>query len=137
MSAQFFFDVNTRQSLVRITMSGFFDGGDIARFIAAQNDAYRQLQCPANQHVTLVDIRDMQIQSQDSVLEFQKRLADPQVAARRIAFVVSRSLARMQIQRAAAGRPAALFTSEEEAIAWLEAAESCPVDTQAAVVGHT
>ena len=119
MAADFRFSVDPDRSLVRITMGGFFDESDIARFSEAQDAAYRRLRCLPNQHLTMVDIRTTQIQSQDSVSRFQRRLADPSVAARRIAFVVARSLARMQIKRATEGLPAGMFTSDAEAEQWL------------------
>ena len=119
MTANFLFDINPVQNLVRITMSGFFAADDIVGFAAAQREAYQQLRCPPNQHVTLVDMRAMQIQSQSSVVHFQKLMSDPAVASRRIAFVVARSLARMQIKRATTGLQAALFMTHEEAEQWL------------------
>lgn len=119
MPADFSFTVDADRSLVRIDMAGFFTEADIARFVEAQTIAYRQLRCGPNQHVTLVDMRGMHIQAQDSVTGFQRRLADPTVAARRIGFIVSRSLARMQIKRATTGLQAAFFESEAEALVWL------------------
>jgi len=61
----------------------------------------------------------MQIQSQETVTAFQQVLGDPRQASRRLAFVVARSLARLQIRRAASERQASYFTSVEEAEAWV------------------
>ncbi|HEU0045775.1 hypothetical protein [Sphingomonas sp.] len=119
MSAYYSFDIDPIQSLVRITMGGFFTPGDIEEFASAQGAAYAQLKCPPNQHVTLVDMRAMQIQPQVSVAGFQARMNDPAVASRRIAFVVSKSLARMQIKRATQGMQARLFECDAHAEAWL------------------
>lgn len=119
MSAHYHFAIDPRQDLVRITMGGFFSEADIAAFARDQKRAYLELRCAANQHVTLVDMRAMQIQSQASVPQFQALMADPAMASRRIAFVVARSLARMQVKRATEGLPAALFMSAEEAEQWL------------------
>ncbi|VVT13045.1 conserved hypothetical protein [Sphingomonas sp. EC-HK361] len=117
--ADFSIVVDPQQSLVRITLAGFFEADEIARFTQARNTAHRQLLSAPNQHVTLVDIRDMQIQAQDSVAAFQRVLADPASQSRRIAFVVARSLARLQAQRAAADRGAAYFADVAEAERWL------------------
>lgn len=119
MVASFSFNIHPALSLVRITMAGFFEEQDLARFFATQDEAYRELRCAPNTHVTLVDIRDMQIQSQASVSAFRERLSDRRMAARRIAFVVSRSLARGQIIRAAETVNAEFFTDPEEALTWL------------------
>lgn len=124
MTAHFLIQVDVPRALVRITMSGFFDAAAIARFVAARDAAHALLTCGANAHVTLVDIRDMDIQAQGSVAEFRAVLADPRHASRRLGFVVARSLARSQIRRAAADRAACYFETIEQAEAWLLGAES-------------
>lgn len=112
-------DVEPQRDLVRITLAGFFAPADVARFVAERDAAHQRLRCGPNQHLTLVDIRAMRIQSQDSVAAFQQVLGDPRMVSRRLAFVVARSLARLQIRRAAAEREAAYFTAIEDAEAWL------------------
>ncbi|MEG8041203.1 STAS/SEC14 domain-containing protein [Sphingomonas sp. LR60] len=113
------FDVEPHRDLVRITLAGFFTPDDVERFVAARDAAHRQLRCGPNAHVTLVDMRAMQIQSQETVTAFQQVLADPRHTSRRLAFVVARSLARLQIKRAASEREAAYFTAVDEAEAWV------------------
>lgn len=119
MQAEFSIRVDIARHLVRITMSGFFLDEDIARFVAARNDAHRLLQSAPNEHLTLVDIRDMDIQAQETVGRFQQVLSDPATVSRRIAFVVARSLARMQVQRAASNREARYFMDPQAAEVWL------------------
>lgn len=121
MTPQMSFDVEPQRDLVRITLAGFFTPDDVARFVAGRDAAHRQLRCAANAHNTLVDMRAMEIQAQETVAAFQQVLADPRTRSRRLAFVVARSLARMQIRRAADARDAAYFTTIEEAEAWLTA----------------
>ncbi len=106
--------------LVIIEMSGFFEPADIERFEAARNTAHRKLTSKPNEHVTLVDIRGMLIQSQEAVERFRAILMNPAYTSKRIAIVVSKTLARMQIQRAAAGRDVKFFTDDTAAArAWL------------------
>lgn len=119
MSAQFRFATFPHQNLVHITMAGFFTADDIARFVSARDAEHAKLRCGPGEHVTLVDIRDMKIQSQDSVDEFAAILASHHTRSRAIAFVVKASLARLQIQRAAAGRGAGFFGDVDEAKVWL------------------
>lgn len=119
MTPSYSFDVDPQRSLVRLRISGFFMPADIDRFAAARADAYGVLLCAANEHVTLVDMRGMQIQSQECVDGFARVLGDPRHRSRRIAFVVERSLSRMQIQRITMGRAARYFTAIEAAEAWL------------------
>ncbi len=119
MPAVFSIDVDVPLNLVRMTLSGFFTPEDVARFVRERDDAHRLLLSAPNQHLTLVDMRGMQIQSQDAVTEFQRVLSSPVTKSRRIAFVVAKSLARLQIQRVAASRSASYFMAMDEAEAWL------------------
>ncbi len=128
MEAAFSIDVDASRSLVRIEMSGFFAVEDIVRFVAARDQAHRLLKCAPNGHVTLVDIRGMKIQSQDSVESFKHVLNNPKFASRRLAVVVAQSLARMQIKRAASERDAQYFDSIEGAESWLLAPDAAPTD---------
>jgi len=68
MRAKFDISVNVERSLVRMTMSGSFSSEDIAQFVIARDEVHHMLQCRPNQHLTLVDIREMDIQAQDSGL---------------------------------------------------------------------
>jgi hypothetical protein len=64
-------------------------------------------------------MRDMKIQSQDSVIGFAELLANPKHQSRKLAFVVASSLARAQMKHAATGREAGYFTCPFEARIWL------------------
>ncbi len=119
MEARFSIANDVAHGLMRITMSGFFEPADIARFVAERDAAFRQLKTRPNEHLSLVDIRAMDIQASESVMGFQQVLADPRYRSRRIAFVVGRSLAAMQIRRAAKGRDTQFFDELDEAEAWL------------------
>ncbi len=123
MEATFSIVNDSPRSLMRITMAGFFEPADIARFAAARDRELVALRTRPNQHLTLVDIRAMDIQAAQSVAAFRQLLADPRTVSRRIAFVVGRSLSAMQIRRAADGRDTRYFEGTEEAEAWLFAAE--------------
>ena len=119
MSAHFSFDVDPARDLVRIKMAGFFTPDDIRDFLAARREAHRALRCGPNQHLTINDLRDMKIQPQQSVDEFRALLADPEFHSRRLAFVIDRTLARSQLERAIAGRNARCFDHPVPAEAWL------------------
>ncbi|MGR6329932.1 hypothetical protein ACU5AX_12765 [Sphingomonas sp. XXL09] len=127
MHATFDITVDPGRALVRIVMAGFFEPQDVARFVAARDLAHRRITCAPNQHVTLVDIRHMAIQSQDIVARFQAVLGAPATRSRRIAFVVGASLARKQIVRAAEGRGARFFLDPAEAEAWLMQPEAADI----------
>lgn len=119
MGAIFRITVDPSTSLVRQYLAGFYEAEDVERFVAARNAAHERLTCGPNEHVTLVDVRDMKIQPQDIVQAFGAVLAGPRYRSRKLAFVFSQSLARMQLMRASEGRNARMFTDMAEAEAWL------------------
>ncbi len=125
MDANYRVDVDPVRNVVRHYLAGFFEPADVERYVAARNAAHQRLTCAPNQHVTLVDVRDMKIQQQDIVKTFTAVMADPRYHSRKLAFVVALSLARMQLLRASANRSAQYFSSIEEAEAWLLADEDC------------
>ncbi len=104
-------------------MAGLFTPGHIDAFLAARQQAHDALGCAPNQHLTLNDLRDMKIQSQEVVAAFRAMLADPALRSRRLAFVAAPTLARGQLMRALAGRDARCFEQVEDAEAWLFAEE--------------
>ncbi|MDM7955616.1 hypothetical protein [Blastomonas sp.] len=122
MDAVYTIEVDPIRNIVRHYLAGFFEPADVERYVAARNAAHAQLTSGPNQHVTLVDVRDMKIQQQDIVKAFGGVLADPRHRSRKLAFVVALSLARTQLQRATVSRDARFFTSRDEAEAWLMAA---------------
>ncbi len=119
MEATFDVTADPVSGMLRITMGGFFAPGDIARFTAAIGDGLARLKTAPNQHRTLVDIRHMDIQAGEAVAEFQRILANPRTASPCIAFVVAKSLAAMQVRRAASSRAARYFDTIEAAETWL------------------
>jgi hypothetical protein len=123
MLANFSIDVNPARDLVAIRMSGFFAAADIERFLAARAAAHARLRCGPNQHVTLNDLTAMKVQSQEAVAAFAAMLSAPAYRSRRLAFVVSRTLARTQLLRALNGRDARCFEDSAAAEAWLFAPE--------------
>jgi hypothetical protein len=111
------------RDLILIRMAGFFTPADIERFVAARARAHAELRCGPNRHVTLNDLREMKIQSQGSVAGFGAMLADPAYRSRKLAFVVSATLARSQLRRALGSRDAECFGTVAEAESWLFAPE--------------
>ncbi|MET0307559.1 MAG: hypothetical protein ABW023_02530 [Sphingomonas sp.] len=124
MSAEYSINVDPSRDLVRIRMSGFFSPADVEGFIAARREAHGQLTCRRNAHLTLNDLRDMKIQSQEIVDAFRAMLAAPEYRSRRLAFIVSSTLARSQLGRALGGRDARCFEDPAEAERWLLAARN-------------
>lgn len=118
MNARFTIAVDPARDLVRVSMSGFWDRDTIAGFVVDLRASHKRLRCGPNQFITINDIREMKIQSQDVVAAFHTMLSDPTIRSRRLAFVVASSLARMQLGRAISGRDADSFTDPAAAEAW-------------------
>lgn len=131
MTPSFSIIADHRRKLLRIEVGGFFMPSDVGRFVAMCDEAVAQLGSLPHGHVTLVDMRQVHIQSQESVAAFERVLAKPRYRARRLGFVVERSLSRMQVQRVAASRDARFFLTVAEAESWLmeppEAAATSPI----------
>jgi hypothetical protein len=119
MNAEFSFEVEPERDLVRIRMAGFFKKADIAAFVEARRVAHQQLACAPNAHLTINDIRGMDIQSHEIVDSFREMLAAPEFRSRRLAFVVGYTLARSQAIRALESRKARWFDDPAMAEAWL------------------
>ncbi|NJR77638.1 hypothetical protein [Sphingomonas corticis] len=122
MDGNFTFAVEPDRDLIRTRMAGFFDDDAFVRYVAARAAAFRQLRCGANQHLWLVDLREMKIQSQEMVTAFSTILSDPAYRSKRLGFVVATSLARMQLRRALGdrcGNGVQLFVDANEAEAWV------------------
>ncbi len=119
MSASFSIRVEPLRDLVCIRMSGFFSLADIEDFLVAREEAHAALRCGPNQHLTLNDVSEMKIQSQEIVSAFQAMLSAPEQRSRRLAFIARSTLARGQLMRAAAGRDVRCFDDVASAQAWL------------------
>lgn len=123
MAGKFTFRIDRSRGLVRIAMHGFYDLSDVASFFEARRTAHAELGLPPNRHLTLNDLRGMQIQKQEVIEAFQLGLAAPEEKARKLAIVVDAAMAKGQASRAIASDDTRYFTDLAEAEAWLFAEE--------------
>jgi hypothetical protein len=123
MAAKFTFRIDRARGLVRIAMHGFYDVQDVAAFFDARRTAHAELGLAPNQHLTLNDLRGMQIQKQEVIEAFQKGLAVPEEKARKLAIVVDAAMAKGQASRAINSDDTRYFIDIAEAEAWLFEAE--------------
>ncbi len=116
--------VDALQRLVVTSPRGLWDVAIAARFLVAQVaalDILPRYGCPLGQQVTLIDATEFIVQPQDIAAMMGAMLADPRLATRRIAIVVTAPLLAMQARRIAAGNR--FFADRAEAMAWLLASE--------------
>lgn len=120
MAPRFTITADPALNLVTIVIGGFFAQPAIDAFERERDVAHRKLRCGPNQHLTLVDMREMMIQSQEAIAGFQRVLNNHATKSKRIAIVTSQTLARMQVERAAERRDVQYFSGEPaEAREWL------------------
>jgi hypothetical protein len=127
MHPRFSIDVDRRNDLVRIVLTGLFSPGDVSEFFEARRKAHAMLRCAPHQHVTLTDLRAMKIMPRDTVAAFTILLAHPQSRSRRLAFALAPTLVRSQLTRILAGRDCRYFDDPAQAEAWLIGAEEMPL----------
>ena len=119
MQSEFNIEIDTARDLLRVRLAGFFDEPALSSFLAARELAYRQLRCAPHQHLSLIDVREMAIQTQDMVSRWGQVLSDPTYHSKRIAFVIASTLARLQLHRAIGTRDVRYSTDVAEAERWL------------------
>lgn len=104
-----------------VELSGFFLLADVAAFDTDWWNAHAQLRCARNAHLTLCDLSDMSIQTQEVVTAFTQVVRHPDRHSRRFAMVVGASLARQQAKRLPQPdrMDVAYFFDRAEAETWL------------------
>jgi hypothetical protein len=113
--------VDAHRDLVHVTLSGFFEVDQVMAFGAALVESHRELRCPPNMHLSLIDCTDIKIQSQAVVAAFTALVRDSRTRSRRAAMIVGTSLARGQARRVypADHDRVALFPTRAAAEDWL------------------
>ena len=119
------FEIETSQAdrIIYLRMSGGFTIEGARECAAAKEAAVDRLGPPYDAHSTLVDIRDLRVQSQDIFAIFTNFVAMTRHKSRRIAIVGGEGTARMQFRRVAERDPLRdgmrFFTAVDEARDWL------------------
>ncbi|WP_311270269.1 hypothetical protein [Sphingobium sp. WCS2017Hpa-17] len=117
MDATYTVTPDKSRNLARVKMAGFFDQKEVQEFAATYRQVLAHLKAPG--HLTLVDIVGMKIQAQDIVGSFAALLASPDVRSKKLAFVCSSSLSRLQAQRLTDRQGVEFFDRVDDAEAWL------------------
>jgi hypothetical protein len=115
--------VDPVRKLVDLKVSGLLAPEDAAWIGEELRAAIRALGDDVGKHVTLYDGTGVHVVPQETVELLKQTLDNPAVRAlwaRKVAFVVSTALARLQAQRLREVRPdLGIFDDRERAIAWL------------------
>ncbi len=128
MKSSYSVSIDRSRGLLRLVLGGFFDLDTVAQFAAERDDAVRRLGRAPNQHVTLCDIRTQMISAPPVTAAFQQMIGDPRFSSRRLAFVVSGALEKLQTRRTASLRDdVGYFNEVADAEAWLTEREPADV----------
>ncbi|MEP9358455.1 hypothetical protein [Sphingomonas sp. KR3-1] len=115
--------VDTARKLVDLRIGGLVSAEDATWIGEELRAAIRALGEDIGKHVTLYDASAVHVVPQETVELIKHTLDNPavrQLWARKIAFVVTTALAKLQVQRLREVRPdLGLFEDRESAIAWL------------------
>jgi hypothetical protein len=118
-----FIEVDLARKLIDLRLSGIVGPEDAAWIGEELRAAIRALGQDVGKHVTLYDASGVQVVPTATVELLQQTFTNAAVRplwARKVAFVVSTALARMQVQRLKEARAdIAVFDDREAAIAWL------------------
>ncbi len=105
--------------LIRIIVSGFFKREEVVPFMLALRDGILAIECPPGQHLMLMDMGAVSLHSGDVVDAFSRQVGGARLIPRRLAVVVSGSLARMQVRRMFPGLEMTFFDDAATAEHWL------------------
>lgn len=119
MDATHIIRVDPQKKLVDITLGGFFDVARVIQVAIDAKAAIDSLALPPHEHLTLFDVSNFSLQSQEVVSALQSLLGNPGYTSRRLAVVTDKSLSPMQVQRVLKRDTAQWFDDRREAEAWL------------------
>lgn len=120
-TGSFTMDVDARSGRITVIGTGYWTSSYIAehfRHVADLVRAHRAAGIPIR---VLVDLRQSDVQSQETVEHMGRSTAQIYAEGDRVALLVSSSLARIQMRRAANISIREFFASLDEAEAWLAA----------------
>lgn len=113
-------DIDISRGMFKIRLIGFLDSETVHRLHAERRIAIARLGLPPHAHVSLCDLTECPIQSQETAAVFREIMSDPSLVSRRLAFVTGSALSSMQTRRIMARREGvACFDDASAAEAWL------------------
>ncbi len=110
---------DSRFRLVDIAMSGFFDAAGVASFIHDEQQAVARISASDGDHILLVDVTELRLQSQETVSHLLRLIGETQNMARKTALLVGASVFRMQAKRFVQPDRIEMFGTRSEALDWL------------------
>ncbi len=119
MSQSYCIEPDFAAGLLSVTLHGFFSIDNVASMRFDLRAGIKELMRRPGDHVSLYDIRECKIQSQEVVSALRAMSDAKGVVARRVAVVTGSSLMRRQLPRILVDREARFFQDLEGAREWL------------------
>ena len=119
MNASYSIDPDPVTGVLAVTLFGFFSVSDIAALRVELLEGIASIGRRPGTHLSLYDIRECKIQSQDVVRALRAMSDTKGVVARRLAVVAGNSLMKMQLSRILVDRETRLFADVGPAMDWL------------------
>ncbi len=111
--------IDPEKKLVDITLGGFFDVARVIQVAIDGKAAIDSLGLAPHEHLTLIDVSNFSLQSQEVVAALQSTFGNPRYASRRLAVITDKSLSPMQVLRFLKRDHAQWFDDRRVAEAWL------------------
>lgn len=112
-------EIDVPRKMLTIQLGGYWTLEELERFDAARRVALQRSGWASGDYVCLVDLRGHEVQSQEVVARAQACFTAEDIVPRRLATVIPRMLAKMQVSRVLKNQKEWYFNDVEEATAWL------------------
>ena len=107
-----------KYKMVLLKLAGMLTPAEMESMYREEYAAIAAMGCAIGEHVVLADLTECNVQLQDVSAALQA-VVSKHGKAKRVAMVMERPLAKLQARRIAESQEARIFTSRDEALAWL------------------
>lgn len=120
-------EADRERALLRLKLSGMWDMATAERFEAERRATVVRQGWSRGDYRCIVDLRDYAVQPREVAARGEKHNHNAALhAPRKTALIVGSMLQRMQVQRVVSRGDEQVFTTEQDAISWLDSPDSLP-----------
>ncbi|RYY10607.1 MAG: hypothetical protein EON55_15975 [Alphaproteobacteria bacterium] len=118
-NAVYTIEADPSRKLLRLTLAGFWSASEAVAFAREQQAAVKKLGPPYGTHLTLADVRNFAVQTQEVTAVIRDLVLHATATSKRIALVGGEGLARIQFTRITQRQDVRRFATMEDADFWL------------------
>ncbi len=108
-----------RHRMIRLVLAGFWDVDEARAFATEQQAEVRKFGPPNASHLTLADVRDFAVQTQEVSAILRELVRNAASTSKRLAVVGGEGLVRIQVKRITDRDEMQLFATVTDAESWL------------------